>query len=112
MIGYLNEKENDTVNKIKYMLSERLADNLREVVLFGSKARGDYGVESDIDIIIVVKDLNIDCFHTISKVIDDVELDTGLSFSVCPYEADEFYKQLANSANPLMQGVKMEGIAV
>ena len=55
MIGYLNEKENDTVNKIKYMLSERLADNLREVVLFGSKARGDYGVESDIDIIIVVR---------------------------------------------------------
>jgi len=47
---------NDSVLKSLILrLQERLGSNLREVWLFGSRARGDHSSESDYDILIVAE---------------------------------------------------------
>ena len=50
----LTPNEERAVNSFVERLFDRYPDRIRQVVLFGSKARGDSGVWSDIDILIVV----------------------------------------------------------
>lgn len=43
--------------EVKQRLKEIYGDNLQDIILYGSYARGDYTDDSDIDLIIVLKDL-------------------------------------------------------
>ena len=43
--------------RLRAMLEARVAGRLREIVLFGSQARGDAHEESDVDVLVVVDDL-------------------------------------------------------
>ena len=47
----LTPSEEQAVNSFVQRLLDRYPDRIRQVVLFGSKARGDSGIESDIDIL-------------------------------------------------------------
>lgn len=60
MTGHKGEvtraETNDSVLKsLIHRLQERLGSNLKEVWLFGSRARGDYTSDSDYDILIVAE---------------------------------------------------------
>jgi predicted nucleotidyltransferase len=46
----------EILKEFKRELTEILGDKLVDVILFGSYARGDYTEESDIDVLVVVKD--------------------------------------------------------
>jgi len=50
------EKLNDLSKKLK----EEFRDKIKEVILFGSYARGDFTDDSDIDIIVIVDDEKIE----------------------------------------------------
>jgi predicted nucleotidyltransferase len=45
-----------TLNDLKERLVKELGDELDSLVLYGSVARGDYGRESDIDILVILED--------------------------------------------------------
>ncbi len=52
----LNDEIIDNIlDEIKIMVEDKLKDNARKVILFGSCARGDYNTESDIDVAILTK---------------------------------------------------------
>jgi predicted nucleotidyltransferase len=72
-----------------------LADDRIRLVLFGSKARGDYDSESDIDIAIIVRGLTRQIKHTILDMVADIELKylTPLSTLVLSEEDFEFLKK-------------------
>ncbi|WP_228019978.1 nucleotidyltransferase domain-containing protein [Sphaerospermopsis sp. LEGE 08334] len=46
---------NKILEKVKTFLQKTYQDNLDQVILFGSRARGDHHADSDIDILIVLK---------------------------------------------------------
>ncbi len=46
----------EILKEFKREITEILGDKLVDVILFGSYARGDYTEESDVDVLIVVKD--------------------------------------------------------
>jgi len=54
MIGKLNEIEEKAVNDFSHQLKSLLGNNIKQILLFGSKARGDFHKESDIDIFILI----------------------------------------------------------
>ena len=53
----MDEPYKSLLEKLVNLMKEKLGDNLVSVVLFGSVARGDYRRDSDIDLLIVVKNL-------------------------------------------------------
>ncbi len=53
-----NKKNNDTINKIKKLTKPIFEQyDVEKAYIFGSYARGDYNENSDIDIIIVAKNI-------------------------------------------------------
>jgi len=48
--------QRDIRHEIRLRLESVLADRLREIVVYGSEARGDARPDSDIDILVVLKD--------------------------------------------------------
>ncbi len=56
---------------------KRLSENLVDILMYGSVARGTAGQESDIDIIIVVQDNPAEAQKTLSKLAFDILLQTG-----------------------------------
>lgn len=58
------------LSKFKQLLQEKFSDNLISLVLFGSVARGTAKQESDIDLLIIVKDAPEVYYKRLEPVID------------------------------------------
>jgi len=52
----LNEIEKKAIDELIEKLKETYGENLVKVILYGSKARGDQTEDSDIDIMIILRD--------------------------------------------------------
>ena len=52
----MNGKVKRILTEVKKYLIESFGDKIRQVILYGSYARGDYNRDSDIDVLIVVSD--------------------------------------------------------
>jgi len=57
LVERLTAEENRALMELKDVLKGLLGDRLQVFVLYGSKARGDWDLKSDIDVAIVVKGL-------------------------------------------------------
>lgn len=68
MRGYKDYKE--ILTKFKQSLLEKFGDNLISLVLFGSVARGAAKTESDIDLLIILKDAPDSYYRRLEPVID------------------------------------------
>jgi len=60
---------------LKHRLETLLGDRLDRLVLFGSRARGDWDADSDTDIAIIVRDLDHDLKLRVLDEVASVELD-------------------------------------
>jgi predicted nucleotidyltransferase len=50
---YLTQREKNIINEFKSKVAEAYPDEVINIIVFGSKARGDASEESDIDILVV-----------------------------------------------------------
>ena len=66
--NYLTPTEKKALSELKEKIKEKYPE--AEIILYGSKARGDYNENSDIDIMIIIKDN-----HQINKSISFEELE-------------------------------------
>ena len=55
-MNYLSASERTAVDDCVIRLPSALGEDLVGVWLFGSKARGDFGLDSDIDLLVVLRD--------------------------------------------------------
>ena len=81
MLEHLTKDEGEAVSEIKERVLALVGDRLRGFYLFGSKARGDYDSESDVDLAILVEGLDRELKLRIIDVAADVELKYLLVFS-------------------------------
>ncbi len=112
MIGYLNQVEEEAITKLKALLAQKLGNNLNSVLLYGSKARGDYSNESDIDILVVTDTVTPDVKDIIRDAVLDVQLEYSLPISVHIRSLDYFTTQQNNKLNLFIHNVEREGIRV
>ena len=89
-------------------LRERFKDELVEVKLFGSRARGDSRPDSDADILIVLKSLNDSKQNFIIDEVLDIGLDYGLEISPHVYSLKR-YRRLQDDNWSFMQIINREG---
>lgn len=105
----LQPNEQQAVSRFLDLLHQQLRDRVQQVVLFGSKARGDSSAWSDIDVLIVVDQEDWRLSHAIGDLAADVSLecDVLLGPRVIGQERWERMKQRGFG---LYQNVAAEGI--
>jgi len=95
----------------KDLLKEVYGDELAELVLFGSYARGDQKTESDLDVAVVFRDRHAQTFedkvHT-SRLASQLSLKYGLLLS--PLTTSLHKKQ--TSMQGVYQEIRREGIVI
>ena len=80
-----------------------------EVILYGSRARGDESYDSDWDILVLTDyQVNSGIERRFRNKLYDLELETGESFSVFAYSKHDW--QSIQKATPFFQNVSREGI--
>jgi predicted nucleotidyltransferase len=94
---------------IKQKVSE--LDPQAEVILYGSRARGDERIDSDWDILILIEDhSDIYTERKFRNKLYDLELEIGESFSVFVYSKKDWHKK--QYITPFYQNVSREGLRI
>ena len=101
----------DFTNKV----STILGSHLKQIILYGSYARGDFNKDSDIDIMILtdLKDNEIEKYRTkISDIAYDIEYDNDFDITISPLvkNIDKFNYWL--QALPFYMNVQKDGIVL
>ncbi len=69
----------DALSELKGGLQQLLGDNLIEARLFGSRARGDHEPDSDVDVMVLVKERSWDIDRGIVAIFSDI----GIKYELC-----------------------------
>ncbi|MBI3359483.1 MAG: nucleotidyltransferase domain-containing protein [Chloroflexi bacterium] len=79
--SHLNRVERDALEQAIRELATKYQDQVRFVALFGSKARGDFGPESDIDLLIISEADDWRTRDEIRTPVADANIDHGVYLS-------------------------------
>ncbi len=111
MSARLTRMEKNLIDEFKKEITAKFPEDIVKVIVFGSKARGDAGKESDIDIIVVSKK---DDWRQGDRIRDigyelDEKLDYRLSIQVLP---ESHVKYLKSNDFQFIKNVELEGIVI
>ncbi|MBK8986918.1 MAG: nucleotidyltransferase domain-containing protein [Chloroflexi bacterium] len=106
---HLQTNEKQAILKLCLTLSEMLGRNLVDMVLFGSKARGDFHPDSDIDLLVVLRHLNADSRWLVRSVAADCSLEYDVLFNTHLYEKGRWEAMMAHR-DTLWREVQRDGM--
>jgi predicted nucleotidyltransferase len=105
----MTPKYNNIIKLIKSSI--RSIDPKAQVIIFGSRARGDARKDSDWDILILTDyPVSTEIERSFRNNLFDIEIDTGEVFSTFVYQ-----KQIWNTKHivtPLYRNIKREGVRI
>ena len=94
---------------LKNALISRLGSSLVKVVLYGSRARGDYDEESDIDIAVIVDGLNRTLKRELIDLVADIELEYLVPLSTLVLSSQS-HKNLIQRERRIALDIEREGV--
>lgn len=97
------------VREFKAALQTLYGDRLRDVVLYGSYARGDYDEESDIDLMLVLNDEKVNTIGEVFRLVD-LNVDFLDRYSKIISVLPVAYQRYSQSFMPVYQNARQEGI--
>lgn len=102
----------ETLKTFRERLLEEYQENLAAVILFGSAARGELDEESDIDVLVVLRDYKDFWkeFRTISDIAYDVSMSTDFQVLISPVLVIQ--EEYEGSRSILLRNIKREGVFV
>ncbi|HCI56376.1 MAG TPA: nucleotidyltransferase domain-containing protein [Bacteroidales bacterium] len=105
----MNNKKSIVLSKIKEIV--RQIDPQAEVILYGSRARGDERPDSDWDLLILVNSkADLDYEMVFRHKLFDLELELEQSFSVTVHNKNEWESKYW--VTPLYQSIAREGLRI
>lgn len=107
----LNQKEEQAVKAFVAAIRKNLKDEVLEIKLFGSKVRGDYSQDSDIDILIVLRKRNKSIIDTLYEELLDIELEYDSKISLTIFSESEYQHNL-DAHTPFMKSLANKAIAL
>lgn len=103
------------MNKRNANITERIQNEIKsidptaQVILFGSRARGDARNDSDWDILILIQNkVTTEIESAFRYKLFDLELETGEVFSTFVYNTDTWNKK--HKVTPFYKSIKREGV--
>ncbi len=110
-LPYLTDEEKKILLDLASRIRAFLSDRLVRIVLFGSKARGDFQNDSDIDVAIIVKDLDRKLKDEIYTIVAKVEYGylrpiASIAFS------EEHFDDLLERERRIVRDIQEEGITI
>ena len=108
-LKYLNTSENKAVACLVSKLKRSLNDQLIKIKIFGSKIRGDYHQDSDIDILVIVRERTEEILDKVAEISLEVDLIYDSHISIMLFSEDE-YQQNKGWETPFIQNVEREGL--
>ena len=104
---------NSILQKLTQIYRSVYGENLVQVILYGSYARGDYHTDSDVDDVAIVHGDRKTLQQQLKKVWDsscelELEYDTILSPTVIPYEEFKQYQTVL----PYYRNISQEGVVI
>jgi len=100
---------NARLNELRRRLENLLGPDASKMVLFGSRARGDYSDNSDVDVAILVRGLTREMKNRILEEVAEFELEHLLPISALVLSEDEF-NHLKMRERRIALDIEREGI--
>lgn len=107
-IAHLTARERKAIQLFSQQLYERFPGEILQVMLFGSKARGDSDPWSDIDILVTVREESWPLRGEISALAADVSLEHDVLIGPCVI-GQERWERMQEHRFGLCQNIKAEG---
>ncbi|RLE11802.1 hypothetical protein DRJ04_07350 [Candidatus Aerophobetes bacterium] len=106
----LKENEKKALTELKERILKKFPD--AEIILYGSKVRGDADEESDIDVLVLLREkVNTSIEEEIFNLSYNIELEYDVVFGILVHEKDFWSSELAH-AMPLHWNIDKEGIPI
>ncbi len=110
-LRYLSPVEKEIIQSFVAELKRSLGNEIVKVVLFGSKTRGDFNQESDIDIFVLVREKSTTIREKVSDLTADYIFDHDIPLSPVLYDLFECEKN-RELGSFFLENVEREGISL
>jgi predicted nucleotidyltransferase len=107
----LTDAEQNWLNAYREALGSEYPGAVEEMLVYGSKARGDAGPESDLDILLIVKDQAVRRKRALRRVGYLLAAATEVVPSIMAYTRGE-WEQRKRSGSPFRRAVERDGVRV
>lgn len=107
----LTKKEAEALRLFKQELLKQFPDQVEELKLFGSKARGEANKFSDVDVWVVMKKGSWRDHFPMRKISTSVMLDTDVDLSLHIFTTEDL-RWMRRSGSPLLMNVEAEGVSI
>lgn len=110
MYSHLTDVETEAIKTLYSRIKGKF--KVKKIILFGSKARGDYEEYSDIDLLVLTeKPRTFDERWELSDISADISIDYGIALSCLYYNINDW--ETSDNINPLLkENIKREGIEI
>lgn len=106
----MNRTDWQVVQRLKHMLQQRV--KVHQIILFGSRARGDADMESDMDVLVVLdQPINRETRDAISECSWQTGFDAGIIVTAIPFTREE-WEHGPEHYSPLAEAVRTDGVLV
>lgn len=107
----LTIQEKKALQLLKQELLDSLPGKVKDLKLFGSKARGEANKFSDIDVFIVLNDKNLKVRNQVHHVATNVFMETDVDLAMHIFTTDNI-RRMRKTGSPLLINVEEEGVAI
>ena len=107
----LTEKDQLALKRFKEAVTKALGNELVELKLFGSKARGDAREDSDIDVLVITNSGNWRLRDVVYRIVNNILLDDDINISP-KVIGKEDYKRLYEKGYPFVKNVIRDGVVI
>jgi uncharacterized protein len=105
----MKQEDNNIAKRIRDSI--KVIDTKAQVIIFGSRARGDSKKESDWDILILTNDpVSTEIEKAFRNNLFDLEIETGEVFSIFVYQKSDWNTR--HKVTPLYRNIKKEGVRI
>lgn len=108
-LQYLNDRERMAVEEYLNWLWTLYGNTVLRVVLYGSKVRGDFDVESDVDLFVVLREPNGDRRERLERVGFEIGLKYDVVLSDLVVDKTR-YDWMRQYQEPFYQQMEKEGV--